>query len=41
MLTTSIVGLRNKKEFFAMQNTGVFDYAIWVDRSDHLPPEKR
>jgi hypothetical protein len=32
-------GLRNKREFFAMQNTGVFDYCIWVDRSDHLPPE--
>ena len=32
-------GLRNKREFFAMQNTGVFDYAIWVDRSDHLPTE--
>lgn len=32
-------GLRNKREFFAMKNTGVFDYAIWVDRSDHLPPE--
>ena len=32
-------GLRNKKEFFAMKNTGVFDYAIWVDRSEHLPPE--
>ena len=34
-------GLRNKREFFAMQNTGVFDYAIWVDRSDHLPPEAK
>jgi hypothetical protein len=32
-------GLRNKREFFAMQNTGVFDYCIWVDRSMHLPPE--
>jgi len=32
-------GLRNKREFFAMQNTGVFDYAVWVDRSDYLPPE--
>jgi len=32
-------GLRNKREFFAMQNTGVLDYAIWVDRSDHLPEE--
>jgi len=34
-------GLRNKKEFHAMKNTGVFDYAIWVDRSDHLPPESK
>lgn len=32
-------GLRNKAEFHAMRNSGVFDYAIWVDRSDHLPPE--
>jgi hypothetical protein len=32
-------GLRNKKEFHAMRNTGVFDYAIWVDRSDYLPLE--
>ena len=34
-------GLRNKKEFHAMKNTGVFDYAIWVDRSDFLPPENK
>tara|TARA_B110000977_G_scaffold97831_1_gene128797 strand:- start:4925 stop:5494 length:570 start_codon:yes stop_codon:yes gene_type:complete len=34
-------GLRNKAEFFAMKNSGVFDYAIWVDRSDHLPPEAK
>ena len=34
-------GLRNKAEFHAMRNTGVFDYAIWVDRSDHLPQEAR
>lgn len=34
-------GLRNKKEFHAMKNSGVFDYAIWVDRSDHLPPESK
>jgi hypothetical protein len=32
-------GLRNKKEYHAMRNTGVFDYAVWVDRSDHLPLE--
>ena len=34
-------GLRNKGEFHAMRNTGVFDYAIWVDRSDHLPQEDK
>lgn len=34
-------GLRNKKEYHAMRNTGVFDYAIWVDRSDHLPLEDK
>lgn len=32
-------GLRNKREFHAMKNTGVFDYAVWVDRSNHLPQE--
>jgi hypothetical protein len=34
-------GLRNKSEFHAMRNTQVFDYAVWVDRSDHLPAEDR
>ena len=34
-------GLRNKSEFHAMRNTRVFDYAVWVDRSDHLPPEDK
>jgi hypothetical protein len=34
-------GLRNKREYFAMRNTNVFDYAIWVDRSDYLPPESK
>jgi hypothetical protein len=34
-------GLRNKAEFHAMRNTGVFDYCIWVDRADHLPLEDR
>jgi dephospho-CoA kinase len=24
-----------------MKNTQVFDYAIWVDRGDHLPAEDR
>jgi hypothetical protein len=32
-------GLRNKREFFAMQNEEIFDYAIWVDRCDYLPKE--
>jgi hypothetical protein len=34
-------GLRNKREFFAMKNTGVFDYCIWVDRSNYLMPESK
>ena len=34
-------GLRNKKEYHAMQNTEVFDYAIWIDRSDYLPLESK
>jgi hypothetical protein len=32
-------GLRNSAEFHALRNEGIFDYAIWVDRSEHLPPE--
>jgi hypothetical protein len=32
-------GLRNKAEFHALKNSGSFNYSIWVDRSDHLPPE--
>jgi hypothetical protein len=34
-------GLRNKSEFHAMKNTRVFDYCIWVDRSDYQPLEDR
>jgi len=34
-------GLRNKAEFHAMRNTHIFDYSIWVDRSDHLPLEDK
>jgi hypothetical protein len=34
-------GLRNKREFNSMKNQGVFDYAIWVDRSDHLEAEAK
>ena len=32
-------GLRNKREFHAIRNAGIFDLCVWVDRSDHLPPE--
>lgn len=32
-------GLRNKKEYHALANCKAFDYAIWVDRSEHLPLE--
>lgn len=32
-------GLRNKREYHAMKNAKVFDFAIWVDRSEHLPLE--
>jgi hypothetical protein len=34
-------GLRNKREFHSIKNNGIFDYAIWVDRSDYLPPEDK
>lgn len=32
-------GIRNIEEFTALRDKRVFDYSIWVDRSDHLPPE--
>lgn len=32
-------GLRNWREFDAMKESKVFDYAIWVDRSQHLDKE--
>lgn len=33
-------GLRNEREFVAMKEQKVFDYAIWVDASDRgMPPE--
>jgi hypothetical protein len=34
-------GLRNKREFHGIKNNGLVDYTIWVDRSDHLPPESK
>lgn len=33
-------GLRNYKEFSAMKEQKVFDYALWVDRSKILPKEE-
>lgn len=34
-------GLRNKREFIFMKNAGVFDIAIWVDRSEHVKKESK
>jgi len=34
-------GLRNKREFRALKNIGAFTMSIWVDRSEHLPPEEK
>lgn len=34
-------GLRHKSEFHAVKNAGIPDVVIWVDRSDHLPPEPK
>jgi hypothetical protein len=34
-------GLRHKREFNSMKNQGVFDCVLWVDRSDHMPPEDK
>lgn len=32
-------GLRHPAEFHALVNAGVPDLVVWVDRSEHLPPE--
>jgi len=34
-------GLRSKREFAAVKNSGLYDVCIWVDRSDHVPPEDK
>ncbi|UFK26698.1 hydrolase [Roseobacter phage RDJL6] len=34
-------GLRHKTEFHAVRNAGIPDLVVWVDRSDHLPPEDK
>lgn len=33
------VGIRNIEEFKAARDERLFDYSIWVDRSEHVPPE--
>lgn len=35
------VGLRNAAEFHALKNAGVYDLAVWIDRSEHMPAEDR
>lgn len=34
-------GIRSRREFNALKNSRMFDIAVWIDRSDHLPPEGR
>lgn len=34
-------GLRNSREYYAIRDQKLFDHCIWVDRSDHLPPEPK
>ena len=33
------VGMRSRREYKACMIAGIFDHVIWVDRSEHLPPE--
>jgi hypothetical protein len=33
------VGIRSRAEFDAIKKEGLFQYAIWVDRSKHVAPE--
>ena len=32
-------GIRRREEFLAAKAEGLFDFAVWVDASDRLPPE--
>lgn len=34
-------GIRNAREFHALKNAGLFDWAIWVDASERLPIESK
>jgi len=33
------VGMRMKAELDACRDAGIFDYVVWVDRSEHLQEE--
>ena len=35
------VGIRNRHEFEAAKDAGLFDFSIWVDRSKHFPSEEK
>ena len=35
------IGCRNSDEFIAIRDANLFDFAIWVDRSQHLPAENQ
>ena len=37
--TNVYVGIRDRDEFYAVKNKGLFDYSVWVDASNRLPPE--
>lgn len=32
-------GMRKRAEYEACLDAGLFDHVVWVDRSEHLPPE--
>ena len=32
-------GIRSKEEFYSLRKDNAFDYAIWIDASDRMPPE--
>lgn len=34
-------GLRNSREYYAIRDQRLYDFCIWVDRSEHLPPESK
>ncbi len=34
-------GIRDRDEFYSLKNDKAFDYALWVDASERLPPESK